>query len=56
MNGLIFLAIACVLVAALAVAWALKERVRAVTAEARLSALQDSGEAVRAQLNQSRRS
>ena len=53
MNGLIFLAIACVLVAALAVAWALKERVRAVTAEARLSALQDSGEAVRAQLNQS---
>ena len=53
MNGLIFLAIACVLVAALAVAWALKERVRAVTVEARLSALQDSGEAVRAQLNQS---
>ena len=53
MNGLIFLAIACALVAALAIAWALKERVRAVTAEARLSALQDSGEAVRAQLNQS---
>ena len=53
MNGLIFLAIACALVAALAIAWALRERVRAVTAEARLSALQDSGEAVRAQLNQS---
>ena len=53
MNGLIFLAIACALVAALAIAWALKERVRAVTAEARLSALQDSGEAVRVQLNQS---
>ena len=54
MNGLLLIfAIICALIAAVALAWALKERVRAATAEARLSALQDSGEAVRAQLNQS---
>ena len=54
MNGLLLIfAIICALIAAVALAGALKERVRAATAEARLSALQDSGEAVRAQLNQS---
>ena len=53
MNVLILLVVVLALVAAVAVAWALRERLRAATAEARLSALQDSGEAVRAQLNQS---
>ena len=53
MNVLILLVVVLALVAAVAVAWALRERLRAATAEARLNALQDSGEAVRAQLNQS---
>ena len=53
MNGLMILAVVLALVAAAAIAWALKERLRAATAEARIGMLQEQGELVRAQLTQS---
>ncbi len=53
MNIMMLFAICCALAAALAIVWALRERVRSATAEAKLSALQESSEAVRAQVTQS---
>lgn len=53
MNGLMILAVVLALAAAAAIAWALKERLRAATAEARIGMLQEQGELVRAQLTQS---
>lgn len=53
MNGLLILAIVCAVVAAAAIAWALKERLRAATAEVRIAMLQAQGDMVRTQLNQS---
>lgn len=53
MNGLLFLAFLCVLIAAAAIAWALRERGRATSAELRLQLHQEQGELVRAQVTQS---
>ena len=53
MNGLLFLAVLCVLVAAAAIAWALRERGRASNAELRMKLMAEQGDLVRAQLTQS---
>jgi DNA recombination protein RmuC len=53
MNGLLFLSILCVLIAAGALAWALRERQRASHAELRMKLMAEQGELVRAQLTQS---
>jgi DNA recombination protein RmuC len=53
MNGLLFLSIVCVLVAAGALAWALRERSRASHAELRMKLMAEQGDMVRAQLTQS---
>jgi len=53
MNGLLFLSIVCVLVAAGALAWALRERGRAAHAELRMQLMAEQGDLVRAQLTQS---
>ncbi len=53
MNAMLILAVLCALVAVAALAWAMRERLRAATAEARLQALEDSGDLMRAQLSQS---
>jgi len=53
MNGLLFLSIVCVLVAAGALAWALRERQRASHAELRMKLMAEQGDMVRTQLTQS---
>ena len=53
MNGLLFLSILCVLIAAGALAWALRERGRASNAELRLKLMAEQGDMVRAQVTQS---
>jgi len=53
MNGLLFLAVLCVLVAAGAIAWALRERGRASNAELRLALMAEQGDMLRAQVTQS---
>jgi DNA recombination protein RmuC len=53
MNGLLFLSILCALVAAGAIAWALRERGRAAHAELRMKFMAEQGELVRAQVTQS---
>jgi DNA recombination protein RmuC len=53
MNGLLFLSIVCVLVAAGALAWALRERQRASHAELRMKLMAEQGDLVRTQLTQS---
>ena len=53
MNGLLFLAIACALVAAVAIGWALRERGRAANAEMRMQLLEGQGELLRTQVTQS---
>ena len=53
MNGLLFLSILCVLLAAGAIAWALRERQRASHAELRMKLMAEQGDMVRAQLTQS---
>ena len=53
MNGLLFLAIVCVLIAAGALAWALRERGRASNAELRLKLMAEQGDMLRAQVTQS---
>jgi DNA recombination protein RmuC len=53
MNGLLLVALACLVVAAAALAWALRERGRAAAAELRLAMLSEQGETLRAQLTQS---
>ncbi|WP_296595392.1 DNA recombination protein RmuC [Phenylobacterium sp.] len=53
MNGLLFLAVLCVLIAAAAIAWALRERGRASNAELRMKLMAEQGDLVRAQLTQS---
>lgn len=53
MNGLLFLSIVCVLIAAGALAWALRERQRASHAELRMKLMAEQGDMVRAQLTQS---
>ena len=53
MNGLLFLSIACVLLAAGALAWALRERQRASHAELRMKLMAEQGDLLRAQLTQS---
>lgn len=53
MNGLLFLAVLCALIAAASIAWALRERGRAANAELRLQLHQEQGELVRAQVTQS---
>jgi DNA recombination protein RmuC len=53
MNGLLFLAVLCVLIAAGAIAWALRERGRASHAELRMKLMAEQGDLVRAQLTQS---
>jgi len=53
MNGLLFLSILCVLIAAGALAWALRERQRASHAELRMKLMAEQGDLVRAQLTQS---
>jgi DNA recombination protein RmuC len=53
MNGLLFLSIVCVLIAAGALAWALRERSRASHAELKMRLMAEQGELVRAQLTQS---
>jgi len=53
MNGLLFLAVMCVLLAAAAIAWALRERGRASHAELRLKMMAEQGDMVRAQVTQS---
>jgi DNA recombination protein RmuC len=52
MNVLLVLAVLSMLVAAGAVAWAVRERVRAATAEARMRVLEEQGEVLKAQLTQ----
>ncbi|MBL8771408.1 MAG: DNA recombination protein RmuC [Phenylobacterium sp.] len=52
MNGLLFLAIGCVLLAAAAVAWALRERGRANTAELKARLVEGHGDLLAAQLTQ----
>jgi DNA recombination protein RmuC len=53
MNGLLFLAVACALIAAGAIAWALRERGRASNAELRLALMAEQGDMLRAQVTQS---
>jgi DNA recombination protein RmuC len=53
MNGLLFLAVLCVLIAAAAIAWALRERGRASNAELRMTLMAEQGDLVRAQVTQS---
>lgn len=53
MNGLLFLAVLCALIAAAAIAWALRERGRASHAELRMTLMAEQGDLVRAQLTQS---
>ncbi|HEX4711706.1 DNA recombination protein RmuC [Phenylobacterium sp.] len=53
MNGTLILALAFALVAAGAVAWALKERMRAAAAELRVEMLREQADLVTAQLTQS---
>nr|MEA2797963.1 recombination protein RmuC [Phenylobacterium sp.] len=53
MNGTLIAAFAFALVAAAAIAWALKERLRASTAEARIEMLREQADLVTAQLTQS---
>jgi len=53
MNGLLFLSIACLLLAIGALAWALRERQRASHAELRMRLMAEQGDMVRAQLTQS---
>jgi DNA recombination protein RmuC len=53
MNGLLFLAIACAFVAALAIGWALRERGRASAAELRMRLLEGHGDLLAAQVTQS---
>ncbi|WP_421937215.1 DNA recombination protein RmuC [Phenylobacterium sp.] len=53
MNGLLFLSIICVLIAAGGLAWALRERTRAAHAELKMRLMAEQGELVRAQLTQS---
>jgi DNA recombination protein RmuC len=53
MNGLLFLAVVCVLIAAGAIAWALRERGRASNAELRLTLMAEQGDMLRAQVTQS---
>lgn len=56
MNGLLFLSILCVLIAAGALAWALRERGRAAHAELRVKLMAEQGDLLRAQLTQSAQS
>lgn len=53
MNGLLFLSILCVLIAAGALAWALRERQRASHAELRMKLMAEQGDLVRDQLARS---
>jgi DNA recombination protein RmuC len=53
MNGLLFLSILCVLIAAGALAWALRERQRASHAELRMKLMAEQGDLVRDQLTRS---
>lgn len=53
MNGLLFLSIACLLLAIGALAWALRERQRASHAELKMRLMAEQGDMVRAQLTQS---
>ena len=53
MNAMLLIALACALLAAVAIAWALRERLRAATAEARIGMLEAQTEAVRVQLTHS---
>ncbi|HKP79498.1 MAG TPA: DNA recombination protein RmuC, partial [Phenylobacterium sp.] len=53
MNRLLFVAVLCVLIAAGAIAWALRERSRASHAELRMTLMAEQGDLVRAQLTQS---
>lgn len=53
MNAMLILAIVAVIVAVGAIAFALRERVRAATAEARMKLLEEQGDLLRAQLTQS---
>jgi DNA recombination protein RmuC len=53
MNGTLILALALAVVAAAAVVWALRERLRASTAEARIEMLREQADLVSAQLTQS---
>jgi len=53
MNAMLLIALACLLVAAVAVYWALKERLRAATAQAKVELLEAQADLVRAQLAQS---
>lgn len=53
MNGLLFLSILCVLVAAAALAWALRERGRASAAVLRARLIEEQRDLVQAQLTQS---
>ena len=53
MNRLLFVAVLCVLIAAGAIAWALRERGRASHAELRMALMAEQGDLVRAQLTQS---
>ena len=53
MNAMLLIALACALLAAAAIGWALRERLRAATAEARIGMLEAQTEAVRTQLTQS---
>lgn len=53
MNGLLFLSVLCVLIAAGALAWALRERSRASRAVMQMKLLEAQGETLRLQLTQS---
>jgi DNA recombination protein RmuC len=53
MNGLLFLAIACAILAALAIGWALRERGRAAAAVHELRLLEGRGDLLAAQVTQS---
>ncbi|MBI1200266.1 MAG: DNA recombination protein RmuC [Phenylobacterium sp.] len=53
MNGLLFVAVAFAVVAAAAVGWALRERMRAANAEFRMKLMADQRDAVSSQLNHS---
>ena len=53
MNGLLIFAIACAVIAAIAIGWALRERGRASGAELRMKLLEGQGELLRTQVTQS---
>ena len=53
MNAMLLLAIICAVLAVAAIAWALRERLRAATAEARYAILEAQTETTRGQLTQS---